>query len=227
MFSAFSTTKRIKSSTTLLKEYNHMRELTNELLGGEMKDFLAGNAFQACGKKLGLLHEKTLYFNSEEELSVLADYCMFYHFVNGKNSINRFAKAKGNSLNPDTKQLLTVLQQAEYAFLAVERTTRHSGVIVRNIFTNQQELLIDNGLSSSAVPGVLLASTILRFPNFIMTTGAALSVNSIIPSLENIIKKSDDLSKMSKTKKASFVAEVIKAGLQENIIQYTRQQKVA
>jgi hypothetical protein len=147
------------------------------------------------------------------------DYCIFHHYSNNKNAIDRYALTSSGNLSQEEKTVLAALQQAEYAFLAVEKVLPHGGVIVHNFFRKERELLIDKELSQSAVPGIGLATTILRFPNFIMTTGAALLLNnvakSLLPIIDEHLKKYGAFESMSKIQLSLLVANIVKICFRE------------
>ena len=211
----------LRSSRTLFENYRQVREISSDLLSHKIIKCLAKDAIQVCGKKLGIMKGKTLLLNKEDELDLFMDYCLFYHYGNNKNAIDRYALTRSGKLSQEEKTILVALQQAEYAFLAVEKVLPHGGVIVNNFFRKERELLIDKGLSQSTIPGVGLVTTLLRFPNFIMTTGAALPLNnvaeSLLPIMDEHLKKYGPFEFMSKTHLSLLVGNIMKMCFREKV----------
>lgn len=93
-------------------------------------------------------------------------------------------------------------------------------VLVNSFFKGKKELLIDKGLGSSAIPGLGFISTIIRFPDFIMTSGAAIPINkvasSLVPILDKYIQNDEDFNHLSKTHRSACVADLVRICLHED-----------
>ena len=73
----------------LLDRYKRIREvrfrLNNLLVGTIPKKTL-----EDCGRKLGLFRKGTLVFGSEDEMSVLMDYCLYHPEPDGRNLVAKY-----------------------------------------------------------------------------------------------------------------------------------------
>jgi hypothetical protein len=69
---------------------------------------------------------------------------------------------------------LRAMQNATYAVIVVLRVDRGVGCYMRNLFTDEERLLIDMGFSRTAQPGAVIATRILDYGDYITTSGAAL-----------------------------------------------------
>src|SRR5262249_51257737 len=72
----------------LVARYQHLRQatrpITNQLIGT-----LSKKALQEAGKKVGILRDGVLVFDSEDDTGVLMDYCLFDFREQGMNAIER------------------------------------------------------------------------------------------------------------------------------------------
>ncbi len=79
-----------KSTQEKLARYQQLRA-TGRKLNRILLDWLPNNALKECGKRLGIYREDTLVFNSEDETSVLMEYCICDYRWDGQNVIERYA----------------------------------------------------------------------------------------------------------------------------------------
>ena len=219
---------KLKSSEELFETYLSYREAGKEV-GNEILKFFSKDSMLACGKKLGIVRKKTLIFNNEDEMSVLMNYYIFHHYINGKTTIDRYALFNHDKVSGAKKIVLEAMACAEFAILGVEKTLPNGGVLVKNLLSDgATELLIDKGFSQSAVPGLILASTILRYPKFIATTGAALPIHNIVDELNTLLAASgqqyDGFNAMPKVEQSKLVTSLTKVALQNNASESIRYQ---
>jgi hypothetical protein len=88
-----------------LEEYKRLR-VAGRGLSLRIIEKLPKPAVQECAKKLGLLKGKTLVLGSEDELSVLFDYCLYNYRKGGKTAIQRFMEESPPP--PDSEQRLSL-----------------------------------------------------------------------------------------------------------------------
>lgn len=82
--------------------------------------------------------------------------------------------------------MLAAMKQAFFSLFLVRDVVKGLGIRVTDILRDREHLLADVNLSQSATEGLVLASRVLPFEDFVMTTGAALPVE------ENILKRIAD-----------------------------------
>jgi hypothetical protein len=213
----------LRSSPSLLKDYQEARQISSSLINKKITNCLSKDTIMAAGKRLGILKGNTLLFTTEGDIGPLMDYATFHCYANGKNAVDRYALTQSGQLSTKEKEILQALQQAEYVFLRVEEVLPHGGVVVDNFFHTKKELLIDQQLSKSCVSGVGLATTIVRFPEFIMTTGAAVPFNEVVEDLiaifEGYFHKYGEFKSMAKTHQSLLIAEVLKLCFREGVME--------
>ncbi len=154
------------------------RNLNNKLVQRLSKDVL-----HEGGKKLGIFHKGTFVFNSEDESSVLMDYCLYDVQRNGRNAIEQYLVDSAPDPDSDEMACLRAMQRARYSFLLVESVEKGFGVVARDLFFDETLFIVDIGFSGTAQPGLLLISRILFHDGFAATGGAALPI-AVVPEDE-------------------------------------------
>jgi hypothetical protein len=152
------------------------RELNNRLVQRLSRDEL-----HEGGRKLGILRGGTLVFDTEDETSVLMDYCLYDVRRNGRNTIEQYLIDSPPDPESDEMTCLRAMQQAIYSLFVVESVERGLGVIVRDFLSQEVLLVVDMGFGSTAQPGLVFASRLLHHDGFSMTGGAALPV-AVLPA---------------------------------------------
>lgn len=87
--------------------------------------------------------------------------------------------------------LLDTLQNASYGLLCVIERLPFGGLHVEDCLNDKTFLLMDEALSFSAQKGLMIATSYLDFPEFIMTTGAALPVMYHLDKPDELIDEFD------------------------------------
>lgn len=169
--------------TALLQRYRRlravMRDLHSELLGSVSRD-----TFTECGEKLGLMVDGTLVFETEDESSLLMDYCLYDGWSGQHNAITRFLAKQPYAAGSDEMLLLDAMSRARYSLFQVQSVAEGVGVNCRDLLRGDGGSVIDEGLGSTAAPGVIFACRLVVLPELSMTTGAALPIDA--DTLEDI-----------------------------------------
>ena len=218
------------SSKQLLEKYISYRTIGQPLLT-ELLKFIPKDALQLCGRKMGIVKGKTILLSNEDELIVLYNYCLFHYYIREKNAIDRYMTANRDPLVGNKKIVALAMKNADFAILFIEKTLQHGGVIVADLLRGgKRELLIDKGFSQSTKPGLLLASTILRYPEFITTTGTALPLNKISNEigllLEEHAAKYEKFDSLPKAQQSKFITNLLKICFREEVSEYVRYQDI-
>lgn len=112
-------------------------------------------------RKLGMLHGDTFVFDSEDETSVLMDYCIYNVFRQGRNAIDRYLCDCPPDPASDEMVCLRAMQHAKYALLVVLSVERGVGLHVRDLLTDGTHFLVDIGFSQTAERNAVLATFLL------------------------------------------------------------------
>ena len=148
---------QIANRGEIISRYQHLRlvgrKLNHKLVGRLSKDVLHDG-----GRKLGILKRGTLVFNSEDETSVLMDYCLYDVRHKGRNAIEQYLIDSPPDPESDEMTCLRAMQHAIYSLFVVESVERGLGVAVRELRSNEILLVVDMGFGSTAQPGLVFAS---------------------------------------------------------------------
>jgi len=201
-------------------DYKHLREVGRNL-NTEIINQLSKSALTECAKKLGIVKNKTLLFNNDEELSVLFDYCLYSYRRGGKNPIERYLENTPPSQNSDEMRLLQAMSQSYYSMFTIEEVYPEQGATIRDQIRKKKLFLMDIGIGKGGVLGMLFAGRILPFADYYMTSGAIIPLHDkgLIDEIMLIVKKFMTHKKQegnllfSSAHEAAFSAQIIRAVL--------------
>jgi hypothetical protein len=156
-----------------LARYKHLRQvglqLNNHLMQSLSKDIL-----DEGGKDLGILKGKTLVLDTQDEIAVLADHCIYDVRRKGGNGIERYLAATPPPPDSDEMVLLQAMRAARFSLIRVEGTEPGVGLHVRDLLRDETLFLMDVAFSQSAPVGLVMAARIMAPEGMYQTTGAAL-----------------------------------------------------
>jgi hypothetical protein len=133
---------------------------------------------EECGRILGFFRKGTLFFESEDETSVLMDYCIFYPQPDGRNLIARYLEKSPPPPGSDEMAALQEMARAYYSLFQVLGVERGVGVSVRDLLRGKTGFIADVGFGNTAQRHMMLATRIIPTEDFLMTGGAALPVDA-------------------------------------------------
>ncbi len=105
----------------LLPRYKHLRRVGLEL-NNRLMTMVSKSDFEEGGKKLGILKKTVLTLDTQDEIAVLADFCIHDVRRQGINAIGRFLAESPPPADSDEMVLLQALLQARFSLFAVEAT---------------------------------------------------------------------------------------------------------
>jgi hypothetical protein len=164
----------------IISRYKHLRTVGIEV-NNKLVSRLSKEALQEGARKLGMLRRGMFVFDSEDETSVLMDYCLHDVRSEGRNAIEHYLIDSPPELESDEMACLRAKQHSIYSLFMVESVERGFGVRVRDLLSNEVHFVVDIGLGSTCRPDLVFASRLLRHDNFTMTGGAALPVGILHP----------------------------------------------
>ncbi|MCL0029618.1 SEC-C metal-binding domain-containing protein [Dehalococcoidia bacterium] len=206
-----------KSTEKKLARYQQLRA-TGKNLHDTLLDRLPKNALKECGKILGIYHRGTFVLNSEYEMSVLMDYCIYDYRWGGQNVVERYVARASIEPNSDESILLDAMLQARYSLFAIDEIVTGVGIQTHDLLKGDSIFIIDIALSETVVEGFILAGRIITPDNgeFSMTTGALLPVDAAVLKRfakeipERFGEEADDIDKMSPEKAAKLSGFIIR-----------------
>jgi len=161
----------------LVDRYKTFRTISRELQNRALTKYVSKRGFEECGEKLGILRDNVLVFDDMDQATVLMDYCIYDYREQGGNAVARYIA--DSELDPDSDEYTVVKAMSEsfYTLVQVEDVLPGVGVRVNDLMNDRQYLLTDIGFSTTASRGIVLATRILPFYDFVMASGAALPVD--------------------------------------------------
>jgi hypothetical protein len=205
----------------LLPRYKHLRQVALRL-NDRLVETLPKSVLDEGGKKLGLLKKNVLALDTEDEMCVLMDYCIYDVRRDGANAVERFLAKHPPAPDSDERVLLEAMRQARYSLFAVEGAERGVGVHVRDLLRGEVLFLMDVSFSNTAPVGMVLATRIMAPDGITMTTGAALPVAVLPPEgqaqlLEGLAKgfKQADFRNLTPQEASELATAMIRACLRE------------
>jgi len=214
----------------LVNRYKRFREITRKLHKDIPQKYLSKKTFSKCGQKLGLMRNNTLIFGDEQDMAVLMDYCIYDYRENGSNAISRYM-AEFPPPDSDEYVVLKAMSEYFYTLVQVEDVLPGVGVQVDDLFSDRSFLITDIGFSKTAVRGLVLATRLICFEDFAMTSGAALVVGpetlaEIFDFMDQNFKIEDSEYILDMQQRVDLTATIIRLCLQDQIGAHVEYQDV-
>ncbi len=199
----------MKEYSELVNRYKKFRKL-NRKLHSILTHKVSKKAIQECGRKLGIMKGDTFVFRDMDETAVLMDYCIYDYYENsqggcplaGSNAVSRYIAESPPVPGSDEYVVLKAMSESFYTLVQVEHVAEGVGAQADDLLGDRSFLIIDMGLGKTAVKGLVIATRLLPFEDFTMTSGAALPVDPEI--VEEIFPR---------TKKPTSLRSVFGAGI--------------
>lgn len=161
----------------ILRDYRALRERSIGL-HTRLSMMLTSEDIGVASGELGMRHGKNIELETEDEISVLMDHAIYDVVRDGRNAVDRLLEEDPPPEGSMELRLLHSLQKARYTIFEVHTPIPGFGVLGVEGPAKTPILIVDLGFSSTAVPGLVLA-TRLHSPGegWWVTTGAALPLN--------------------------------------------------
>ena len=212
-----------ENSASLLEKYEKYRELGRGVIK-DILQFVPKDSFLAGAKQLGISKGKNIHIGSESESAMLYDFIVHHFLYNGKTALNRYVERNQNKFTGDLLDLSVAKGNSYYAILKFEEYLPDGGIVVHDMLrNNQQKLLIDKGLNLSNLKPMVIATTVVEFTDFIMTTGAAVPVVRIMDYISNLLDSDfKDFANKSKNEQSKLVAKFYKYCFSSSVLNHIK-----
>jgi hypothetical protein len=164
----------------LVDRYRRLREIAWRFNNKVLPEYLSKRALETCTKKLGIWQKGTIVFENEDEMGVLADYCIHDYRDEGGTAVERYVADSHPERNSDEYAVLKAMLESFHTLVRVTDVLPGVGVRVTDLLTDCGYLLVDMGFSKTARKGLVLATRLLPYEEFVTTSGAALPVDGEI-----------------------------------------------
>lgn len=204
-----------------LDRYRHFRQL-GRTYNLELVKQLPPPALPESGKKLGLYKAGTLIINQDDEIAVAYDYSLHHYRRIGKNTIERALETSPPAADSDEMIYLRAMAGSRFSLFRVEDILPHRGARLKDLVTDEALDLMDIGLSSAGIPGIIVAGRLLSFDGFNMSSGTLIPVpepvfeSRIRPVISKFMPDTPSAKPpLAPAQSAAFEAQVIRIALHE------------
>jgi len=218
----------INQQTNILETYKRIRPLGVQL-NEQLLRHIDMSTMQKVGKELGLFKRGLFVFGSEEETNVLVDFCIL--FADGPHApITRLQRSDSFSPDSDEMRILEAMQRAVYSVFVFDEIDGKGIIKAHDYLTGNSIVLVDRGLSATAMPNFVLATNIIPIPgiNAFMTGGAAMplhikdeggkqEVSAIIARFHSFAEEEGGLSRK---RQRLFAKQLIRTLLRHNAMEH-------
>jgi hypothetical protein len=210
----------------LVPRYQDLRKVALRL-NNRLAESLSRSILDEGGKKLGILRGNTLVLDTEDEIAVLMDYCIYDVRRKGLNAVERYLAESPPPADSDEMILHQAMRHARYSLFAVEALEPRVGVQVHDLLLKEPLFLMDIGFSRTAPLGMVLAARVYAPEGILQTTGAALPVG-VLPAagraklLQGVLKQFQeaDLRNLSPEQASELSATVIRTCLRQGAAEH-------
>jgi hypothetical protein len=211
----------MSKNADLVPIYNRFRQV-GVPLNHRLVKILDGETMKEGGRRLGILRNDILIFDSEDEAGVLMDYCIYNIYTDGLNAVQRYLAESPPRRNSDEMLLLNAMLRAYYSIFQVIEVERGVGVVVQDLLRGGTSILIDISFSSIAIEGLALATRAIPIEDFFMTGGAGLPVTQaemtkIARETKRIYHPETDLTRLTPDQESDLTALIIRTCLESGM----------
>jgi hypothetical protein len=221
-----------KHYSQLVARYKELRKIICDLQNDTLIQYVSKRALDVCGRKLGVLQNNTFVLDDMDQIGVVIDYCIYDYREGNLNTVSRYIA--DSQLDPASEDHAVVRAMSESFYTLVQVNDRLPGVgaIVNDLMGDRQFLLVDLGLGRTATKGMVIATRLLPFEDFVTTSGAALPVD--METLEEIFDYAfqhygtvdSEFIEVDIRQRADLTAAIIRICLEANASEYIRYEDV-
>lgn len=161
----------------LVARYKDFRQITRKLQNDALPKYVSKRALEVCGKKLGVLRYNTLVLANIDQIGVIMDYCIYDYRQEGINAVGRYMADLQLEPNSDEYAVVKAMSESFHTLVQVEEVLPGVGVRANDLMGSRQFLIVDMGFGKTAIEDIVIATRLLPFEDFVMTSGAPLPVD--------------------------------------------------
>jgi hypothetical protein len=209
-----------------LAEYKSLRAKSRHL-NSTLTKLLPKSAIMDAAQKLGLRKGKLLTFGDEDEISILLDYCLYSFRRSGKTIIERYLENTPLREKSEEMILLRAMVRSFYSIFVVQSIQKGRGVTLLDLLRDATLFLMDVGIGSTAVRGMLFAGRVLPLAGYHMTSGAFLPLDhdlaeEVVESIpERYLERENDAGRLiiGHREEAVLSARIIRKALKRGAME--------
>lgn len=205
----------------LVARYKDFRKITRHLQNGPLLEYVSKKTFDVCGKKLGVLEGNTLVLDDMDQIGAVMDYCIYDYREGGRNAVEQYIADTRLSPDSDESVVVKAMSEAFYTLVQVAEVVPGVGVRAKDLLNDREYLLIDMGFGKTATEDIVIATRLLAFEDFVMTSGAPLPADTEALAeildfvLEHYGTEGDKRIELDMDQRADLTAAIIRICLQQ------------
>ncbi len=162
----------------VLTRYRRLRALARDH-NSAVLERVPRKALLAWGKRLGMVRRKSFVTQMPEELALAFDLAVYAPLAGRMAPVERHRRLARLPPDSDEARVLDAMCRSRFTFLVVERRHAAAGLVMQDLFRDEEIWLKDEGLEATARQGAVLASRVVQHDLFHMTTGAAVPMSRL------------------------------------------------
>ncbi len=203
----------------VLARYRHLRKISKQHHSNVL-DFLSMDAVLHHARRLGLADGRTFILDSMDELTLAYDLAIHTAPAGRSRAIDRYARSAQFAPGSDEALVLEAMCNARFAVMVVQRRHQAAGLIVTDLFRENELWLVDEGLEISLPEGTAFATRYYTPDRFAMTAGIGIPVDrdlltSALDSAPQLLRKSHGEA----TEDRRFAEAVYRAAIADGIME--------
>lgn len=177
-----------------LARYRRLREINVAQQSGAL-DHISADSILEFGRRLGVVHGRTLVCDSSSEMTLLFDLAVHTGKAGRSRGIERYARSVAPTLTGDKAMMLRAAQAARFRVWRVERPHETLGLEVTDMIAGDTLWLIDEGMEASCRAGMVFAGRLMSVEDFVMTCGVSVPVSrTLLAAAERNVPNLDTAS---------------------------------
>jgi hypothetical protein len=199
-----------------LDRYRHLRTINRELNDATLTR-VSTTAKLGFARRIGLVQEKILVMNSDDEFSLIADLAVYVSKDGRSCGIDRFARDARFAPGSDHALVLNAMLNSRFTIFEVERRHEIAGLVIHDVMTASTLQFIDIGYEATVPDGQVLVGRLLDVGDFVMTSGLSVPVSAELAA--DLVSMRSRLP-AGPTSVDRFVTEIFRSIVRTNALSY-------
>lgn len=212
-----------------LEAYRHLRTILCQHQNAAVKT-ISRTTLHKCAKTFGMLDGNNLMLDSDSELTILMDFCIYSHRQKGKSLTGKYLAKLAPTEAGDEAVVREAMARPRYSMYRIEKSIPGSGLHVRDLVRGDSLFLVDKMLSKTLKSGRVLGGRLIPTPSYWITTGACFPLSEdVVAEVEGTFLPAlrmteGDLTSLSEKAEEELATVVIGAGMEGGTTSMVRYQ---
>jgi len=163
----------------VLARYRRLRAISRRH-HSEVLKFLSPDALMRHARRLGLAWGNVLVADNMDDMNYAFDLAIHTAEPGRSRAIDRYAKSAQLAPGSDEALVLEAMCRARFSVVFIERRHEAAGLIVTDMFRNDELWVVDEGWEISLPAGALIATRLYVPDRFAMTAGIGVPVDKAL-----------------------------------------------